>query len=251
MAKAPTFQIEDIERLFRALLPDSRPDPFGAIDEQLLRLREIQAEEGLETDAYREEIKDSLDSIESRTFGILLLQIFRTIKFFFSLLPQGRIILLVLGGIGLVQTLLAGNRPSLEDVKGAVAASGIGAYLDSVMEDIRAVANALAEDTSELADATSQVFVSIAGKLERAEGKLEILASTVPGFLEGEVTATDLQDQARYLSTLGTQLGTILADLTPATNAASNSAEIIGPALRAIGPQIKDLPDLALKLTRL
>jgi len=244
------FTIDDIERGLKALFPTTGENPFENIEDKLLEAREEFEKSEVITEAYRKKTADQLDDIESRTFGILLLQIFSTLRFFFRLLPQGRLILLVVAGIGLIQTLLSDGTVSVETIKQAVAASGLQVFVDRVIESITAIVKEQASHASELADTASQVFVSIAGKGEGVERAIEAEIQRIRFISQVGETPT-VEEMFNHLGITRAALRGLLPDLAELTNAASNSALVLGPALRRLDDGIEDIPALALKLVRL
>jgi len=252
MAKQPQFQVEDIERLFRALLPSGREDPFGSIEEKLLELGKALIEGDEAHLEFQEFLKNELAAIQRKTFGILLLQIFSTIKFFFGLLPQGRVILLIVAAVTIINSFLNDEKPSLLDVKNAIASTGIGKFIDDILAEIQSAADQLGASVSQTADITSQMFVAMAGRLEGTEATVEAALVSLARIQEVTVdTPGALFDVQRTAETTLLQLRQALPGLTEATSLASNGAELIGPILRGIDDEISKFPTLALKLVRL
>lgn len=246
MAKDPKFNVEDIERLFRALVPSGGTDPFGKIEEMVLSLAEEHAKEGLTTDQYREQVFERLDSIESRTFGILFLQIFKTLKFFFGLLPQGRIILIVLAAITLLTALLQDGEVSIGSIREAVAKTGLADFIEKLLEELTAFVKEIADHIEELANQTSEVFVSVAGNLDQSLANLTVLANDlIPAPTD---QALDLELR---MATVQQGLLAEVRRMAPTSNLAANGADLIGPALRAIDERVREIPGVALKLVRL
>lgn len=161
--RQPRFEIEDVERLFRALVPAGTPDPFGRIEELLVRLSEDYVADQKETIKYRDEIFDELSSIKTRTFGILLLQVFTAFRFFFSLLPQGRVILILVAGMSLIDRYLKDDPPTLADVKGLVKKTGINNFIDKMLEEVKVSANEIAGDIQFVGDNLGNIMVSLGG----------------------------------------------------------------------------------------
>lgn len=246
MAKAPRFNIEDVERLFRALVPSGTPDPFGRIEELVLSLAEEHAKDGILTDKFRAEIREELDDIKSRTFGILFLQIFRTLKFFMGLLPQGRIILIIVAGIGLLTTLLQDGSLSGEAIREAVAKTGLSKFIDKLLAELTAFVNEIANHVEELANQTSEVFVSVAGNLDQSLATLVQIASDLVPVQEE--TLSETQQRA---STAANRIALEVDRMAPTSNLAANGADLLGPALRDLDNRIRVIPTMALKLVRL
>jgi len=252
MAQQPRFDVEDIERLFRALLPAGREDPFGRLEELLVELGKALVEGDEETDTFREKLLDELASIKTRTFGILLLQIFQTLRFFFGLLPSGRLILLTVAAIGLVQTLLSTDKPSLQDIRDAVESTGVAKFIDKILAEIQTVADELGDTVSSAADVTSQMFVAMAGRMEGTEATIESAILSLQQIGEISVnTPEGLFEAQRTAATAATALLDALPGTTEATTLAINGVELIGPLLRGLDGEIRKFPDLAVKLVRL
>ena len=87
MAEAREFEVDDIERLLSAILPGDQPDPFGRLEELLVKAAELFEIEATATASFRVETSEELADIKARTFGILILVAFRALRFFFGLLP--------------------------------------------------------------------------------------------------------------------------------------------------------------------
>ena len=243
MAQEPRFDVEDIQRLFRALVPSGSPDPFGRIEQMLLETARAALEEGKLTDEYRAKLDAELASIKTRTFGILILQIFKTIKFFLGILPSGRLMLVLLAGVGLLIALSEDGELSLGSIREAAASTGLARFIDDVMAELRKFTDELAVQTSSLANATSEMFVFLSGRLDGTMESLTIVANNLePGLYQGEGgLATAMQRQAQ-------EIDRIVSGLFPAANAAANGADLLGPALRGIDDRIRKIPDLALRL---
>jgi len=244
------FTPEDVERILKSLFPSGGPDPFGKIESLILDVNE-DIEKGKTVDDLRhEQTQDDLADIKSRTFGILLLQIFKTLSFFMRLLPQAKVILIVIAAIGLLNSLLEDGEVSVDSIKAAVKATGLQKFIDEILAELNALVAEIADHASELADVTSQVFVSIAGGLEGVEGRLESAIGHLQGRIGGGLDLTP-EDALAGLNDALFDLQGMLPGLTESTNAASNSDLFIGPALRNLDDRMREIPTLALKLVRL
>jgi len=255
----PRFDVEDFERLFRAILPDAIPDPFGEIRTALVTLGERFEEEVKETDTYRDKADETRDAIQSRTFGILLLQIFKTLKLMFGFLPQGRIILIIIAVMGLATTLLNDKPVTLAGIRKAVESTGIADFIDSILEELKKSVGEMATELSDVGDIISVQVAQSAGKFENIEQLLAITEGDVqvalnffnnftnqisPGFEAlGEGARTSLETSLRALSGA-------LGNATLGANAMSNVDVFLMPILRRLPDEIKKIPDLAGKLIR-
>lgn len=250
MANAPRFQTEDIERLFRALLPSGREDPFGKIEEFLIVISEELQKDGVLHDEFREKTLDQLDSIESRTFGILLLQIFKTISFFFRLLPQGRLIILVIAIIALIQSILSDGQPSLEAIKAAAKATGLSGFVDKIIEELKKFTDEIAGNMSEIADVASVTFAQLSFDLDfilNSSKRLEFLLEEV----NRHNNALNADQVFFSLQAVEQELAQVVRRGILGSNLANNAADLIGPILRGLDDQIKTIPALAIKAIRL
>ena len=246
MAKQPRFDSEDIERLFRALIPAGGPDPFGKIEALLLDLGEEISKNDLLTDKHRKELMDELADIKTRTFGILFLQIFKTLKFFLGLLPQGRVILIVLAGIGLLTALLQDGTVSVGNIREAVAKTGLAKFIDKLLEDLTAFVEGIADHVEELANQSGEISIFISGRIDTTLLTLESLANDLlPDPEEGIIELDQRLARGRE------SIRVAAAQLAPAGNAASNAADLLTPALRGLDDRIRVIPTMALKLVRL
>jgi len=244
------FTPEDVERILKALFPAGGPDPFGQIEELIVQLAEEIESGKTAEELWHTEVREELGDIKARTFGILLLQIFKVLGFFMRLLPQARIIIIVVAAIGLVDSLLSDGQVSPEAIKRAVKATGLQQFIDQILEQLNGLVDEIANNASQLADVTSQVFVSIAGELEVAEGKLEAELRHLTGITLDRVEPTQ-EELLNALQSTVSGLQDILPGLTQAANAASNSDLFIGPALRGLDDRMREIPTMALRLVRL
>jgi len=249
MAKSPTFQTIDIERLFKALLPSAVEDPFGRLESQNIDLLENHEREAVRFDEFDKKISDELADIKTRTFGILALQVFKAIKFFFGILPQGRIILLVVAGLALVNTLLSDGKISASAIRDAVKATGLSDFVDKVIAELKKFVNELAANISEISDLASTIFARLefdADAILVEARNLDINLNLIDQNLTSRPDLAGIQlDQARQ------NLNVILSRGLAASNVAGNAADIVGPILRGFDDQIRTIPALALKAVRL
>jgi len=245
VAQEPRFQIEDIERIFRALNPSGAPDPFGRIEDLILAAEEEHVKNGIITDKFRKDVKEELDDIKSRTFGILFLQIFKALKLLFGLLPQGRIILILLAAVTLLTATLEGETISLAAVRDAVEKTGLAKFIDDIMAELTTFTTEIADDVEELAFASSDVFASIAIQLDSQISRLERARDDLNTFsIPDEDAALAAMDQVQF------DLQEIINVLVGPSNSAANADTLLGPALRALDDQIRTIPTLALRLVR-
>ena len=253
MAKQPRFQVEDIERLFRALNPAGGPDPLGDIENLVLKFFESYEQDQVELEKYREKTDDTLNSIRTRTFGILILQIFKTLKLFFSLLPQGRVILLVVGVLGLAQTLLEGEKPSLLDIRAAVESTGIGKHLDAIMAEINQVTGELARSIQDLTDGIGEIFIMLGGHTEAVTTMIGSAMGDITALLQDlgsglEVSTTEIQNR---LDQVAWNLNDAVLRSDQAQTLADNTTDLLIPILRGLDEEIRNYPELAARLIRL
>ena len=259
MANQPRFEIADIERLFRALLPDGTPNPFGEILTTLTTAGERFEEEVEATQEYRDAADEDRDSIKSRTFGILLLQIFKTLKIFFSILPQGRLLLLILAVIGLAVTILDDKPITLDAIREAAAKTGIAKFIDDLLAELKVSVGEISTELSDVADIISVAMAQAAGKFERLEQVLAISRSDVEEALQFMVNFQNLAaenlrvSRGRAEAALGNAIRSLSLGLQQATggaNITSNVDVFITPVLRRLPGEISKIPDLAGKLIR-
>jgi len=249
MAQPPRFDVEDIERIFKALNPSAIEDPFGRIEELVLSLGEEHAKESILLDKNQKEVAEELADIKSRTFGILFLQIFKTLAFFFRLLPQGKIIILVLAVIGLLQTLLSDGEVSVGAIRDAVAKTGLADFIDRVQAEIALFTTEIADNVKELSFATSDVFAQLAIELDAT---LDILGAIERSMVvEGGPNSAEAQEKLEdQMLAASFEIGALRARLFGPANQASNADALIGPTLRGLDVQIRTIPALALQLVR-
>jgi len=249
LAQVPRFQVEDIERLFRALIPSGQPDPFGRIEEIVLALGEEHAKDAVLLDKNQKDVGEELEDIKSRTFGILFLQVFKTLSFFLRLLPQGKIILLAVAIIGLLTTVLQDGDVSGAAIRDAVRNTGLAKFIDDILEELKKFTTEIADNVEELSFAASDVFASVAIQLDANINALQNLVGDLSTFDIGNDLEA-LETAKARMSQVAFEMDEIVNNLVFPANAASNSDLILGPALRALDDEIRTIPTLALKLVR-
>jgi len=252
MAQEPRFDVQDFERIFRALLPNNQVDPFGRIEDLLISQDEDFVKDGVLTDKFRKDLFEQLDSIESRTFGILFLQIFRTLRFFFGLLPQGRIILLLVAAVTVLTSVLEDGEISLGSIQEAVKNTGLAKFIDDIMDEITVFTTEIADNVQELSFAASDVFASIAIQLDSQLASFDNIITRLAEASDrsGESIEDDFEFLERNVSFALNDLVKTVERLRPPANAAANADTLLGPALRALDDEIRTIPTLALKLVR-
>lgn len=243
MAQQPRFEVEDIERLFRALIPSGTEDPFGRIEKLILdvSLDHKMAAEGQEI--LEERLFEKLDSIENRTFGILFLMIFRTIKIFLGLLPAGRIIIIALAIFTLLSTALETGGISADDIAAAAKKTGLADWLSKVLDDLEEHAALLSTHVEDLVLLTTEMFASISSDIDGTIFNLNQVykdSLTDPG-----------EDPEAKFARLQSDVLAQAARLAPTGNAANNLKELLGPALQGISKRIREIPDQARQLVDL
>lgn len=250
------FDLEDLERLLGSIFEGVEGNPFEKIKEQLLELSSDLVDQEKITEEYRTEVFDQLEHIRARTFGILILQILKTIKLFMSLLPGGRVILIVLAGLALLESLFNDGTVSAGAIRDAVAKTGLADFIDDTLAQLRTKVGLIADHTGELADAASIIMVRAAGAFENVEaevgstvGTLEALIASPPYFIEdwyeqGNSTRISIS----ILEGLRDDLMGALTSVQQYGNGVANGADVIGPALRNLDDRLREIPDLALKL---
>lgn len=82
------------------------------------------------------EVFKHLDKIETRTFGILILQVIKTVKLIISLMPAGRLILVALAVVTLLANYLDTGSLTTENVKEVIRKTGAGQLVEKVLEQI-------------------------------------------------------------------------------------------------------------------
>lgn len=258
MAKQPQFESEDIERLFRALLPANKPDPFGEIEQRLLELGNALLEGEQETEIYRIFVKEELADIKNKTFGILVLQIFRIIKFFFGLLPQGRIILLVIAGLGLASTILQGERPTLADVRAAAESTGLADFIDGILGELQRVVGEIEQSVEGVGTEFTEVFsrmttdsAFLEGELGGAVRQLRSVLDLSPNLSAATADGVELTGLAETLHEILAGLQAMELPLEAIANAASNGSIFLPAILRAIEKRLREIPELASRMVSL
>lgn len=234
------FTTRDVERILKALFPDVRENPLGEIRSQLIEVREELLAFEQQTDATNEELFEELDKIQARTFGILILQIIKTIKTLMGLLPAGRVILLAIAAIGLITTLLENGEVTGSDIKNAVEQSGFGAFIREQLRRIQDIASAQAQRIEDVIDLGSDVVQAGARKAEVVLGDLEFTLNQ----LETETfeNAEQVVDAIRPILIETADQALQLLNLT------SNSDSLIFGALRAVPERIRRIPQEAASL---
>lgn len=258
MAKQPQFETEDIERLFRALLPTNRPDPFGEIEQRLLDIGNALLEGDEDTLKYQQFVKEELSDIKNKTFGILVLQIFRIIKFFFGLLPQGRIILLLIAGLGLASTILQGERPTLADVRAAAESTGLADFIDGILGELQRVVGEIEQSVEGVGQSFTEVFsrmtsdtAFLEGELSGAIAQLRSVVGRPGASRASRETPFEGQDIADRVQAALEGLQAMELPLEAIANAASNGSIFLPAILRAIEKRLREIPELASRMVSL
>ena len=232
------FGIADIERLLKAILPEGRPDPFGELRDQLLAIAEEQLAFDGKYDANFELTNVRLDSIESRTFGILFLQIIKILRTLFALLPPGRLILILIAVIGLAATFMESGSVTGSDIRRAVEESGLGRFIQEQIRRLNAIVEEQAERVETVIDLGTDVVRSASVKADAVLIDLTALANNA-----ATQSAEEFQDYARATLAQTLEVGEGLSNLV------ANLDGLIFGALRAIPDRIREIPALAQQLT--
>jgi len=248
LAQEPRFDSSDLQRLLRAILPANRPDPFGRLEELAVTEAEENTKSEILQDKFRDDVFGRLDKIESRTFGILFLQIFKTLKLFMGFLPQGRIILIVLAGIGLLTALLQDGEVSVGSIRDAVRKTGLADFIDKIFEELNIVVGQIADDAEVVGDVVAELFVSIAGNLDNHLDQLGAIASELVAAEGGQ--AVSIESLELKMASVRNRLIDQLQNMAPTANAAANGADLISPILRNVDDRVRGIPGLAAKLVR-
>lgn len=238
MAEQP-FTISDVERVLKSLFPGSGDDPFGRLQDSLLKIREEQLsfETGYEVD--QQELFTELASIKTRTFGILALQIFNIVKTLMGFLPAGRFILITIAALGLLTTFIQTGSVTSGDIQAAVARSGLGEFVREQLRKISQVANEQAERIETVIELGQDV-------IESSAIKAGAVVADVDSILEeidlGEIDPETLLVNIRFVLVETADQAAQLLNLT------SNMDTLIFGALRRVPEQIRDIPAQAAAL---
>lgn len=193
---------------------------------------------------------EELGDIKARTFGILFLQIIRTLRVFLGLLPPGRVILLIIAAVTIALPLIQGKTISLQEVRNAVAQTGLGDFLARVMAELNETVGELADNASLLADAASVSFVQLSGAIEIMARDISQALGNVESLLD--LQGSELSSEAiELLNKVGFNLGGALRKADSTGNLSSNLDVFLGPALRSLGDEIRTIPRLAEQLVKL
>lgn len=217
------FEPDDIIRLLEAILPSDAENPFELIEEKLLQIQTDQV-------AWETFASDRFDSLEARTFGILILQLIRTIKIIFTLIPGGQFIIVALMLFTLIDTFLDEGSLSVSKIIEAVEESGLLNLLKEKLEAIQAIVDTQADKVETMALAARDAFFALSKDAAAIEG----LATLPIGEFDPDKLLTRFRD--------------IAAIASPMTNLAFNSDQFIGPILAEIPGKIRAIPALASKL---
>jgi len=228
------FNIGDAERILKSIFPQVGENPLGDILTQTLEIRgdQLAFEEGY--DADQEQIREELSAIKSRTFGILILQIIRTIKTLLGLLPAARIILIMIAVITLVTTFMQKGSVSGGDISAAVEASGLGPFIRRQVQILNGVVEEQAERVETVIDLGTDVLRVSATKAEVVLLDLDFVVRELrPG---GERSVEEKLDVVRSILQ---ETRTQAADLA---NLTFNSDSLIMGALRTVPARIRSIP---------
>lgn len=234
---AADFTISDVERILKALLPDNREDPLATLEDSLLALREDFGE-------WTEDATDRFDSLEARTFGILILQVIKTVKTIFGLLPAGRVILIAITVLGLISAYLEDGTLSIDTAKNVIKESGLGDFINEKLKTIQAEAEVLAEGVRTTTIMARDSFVALAGDTEAIESRLHDLL-----HLMDQAVSSNAAEPAFNITSAAQQWRTyvelLIADMTPVATLANNADVVIGPVLASIEERIREIPQIA------
>lgn len=226
------FDTDDVVRILQALFPDPKnEDPFGRLEESILRLQKLVQEEAEEADAYREIVLTDLEKISARTFGIFILQMIKVLKTIIGFFPPGRVILIVGLAVGLIVNWLEDGELSGEQIRSAVAESGLLEFLSEQLRKLQAVADKAASNVEVVTEGATDI---LRGLEFRAEALLTELNYLVDDLAERGAEAVD-DTQLRLDSTIRDLLD-------ESFNLATNAVNLVGPALENVPGQIRSLP---------
>lgn len=241
MAENP-FTIEDVERILRAVFPDLKEEnPLGVIQARLLDIMEdiddMRSDDALD----RRSRDEQLDKIQSRTFGILILQIINIIRIMMGLLPAGRVVLMVIAGTGLITTFLQSGKVSGEDIRNAIEQSGLSEFISNQLKKLRELADGVADDIDTTIDLGASVVEAAALRAQTNLIDLQFLANEL-------AEASQLNDPQEIIARMERVTAETIGRATELTNLTSNLDSLIIGSLRTLPQQVRAIPNEAAKL---
>lgn len=112
------------------------------------------------------ELFPALERIQSRTFGILILQIIKTIQFIAGLLPAGRIVLIVLAVVSLLVSYFDTGQVTGADVRRVIEETGVGKLIDQIIQELGEKADEAIVDLEALGAGITELLVGLGNDLQ-------------------------------------------------------------------------------------
>lgn len=137
--------------------------PASQLLEQLQELA-VQGREWQEQTSA--ELFPALERIQSRTFGILILQIIKTIQFIAGLLPAGRIVLIVLAVVSLLVSYFDTGQVTGADVRRVIEETGVGKLIDQIIQELGEKADEAIVDLEALGAGITELLVGLGNDLQ-------------------------------------------------------------------------------------
>lgn len=174
---------------------------------------------------------EELDDIKDRTFGIFLLQVFKTVRLIMRLLPAGRVILIALTVFTLLENWISEGELSGASVKSAIEESGLKSWLGDKLQVVYDLVDQIASqvDTSTLL--MRDMATSISLSLEKALSELNTA-----------LDAADILPDEHAIEVLYNRVVVVMEDLQGAANGAFNTDVLLGPILEDATKKIRDIP---------
>ena len=239
-----SFDLADLERILSAVFPDLKTvssEDIAALKGLLVDIGEqLIAAETAEL-AWREKADDKLDDIKTRTFGILILQIIKTVKFIFSLLPAGRAVLIGLALFSVLTSYLEGEKVDKGTVSEIMEKTGLSNFLSRIVNQVDDRVNEVISELRAIADQGGNVLDETVTDLEKVITRqitnlqairLADVQTNLPAFYS---SVDDLKDS--------------ISDLEGSANVIANLKVILEAITRGTEDKIRDFSSIIRETT--
>lgn len=200
------------------------------LDDSLLNHREHFA-------LFEKDTEEQLDDIQTRTFGILILQIVKTLKFFLSLVPKTKYVLFGLSILSIIVLYLDKQEVTAADVNNVLRDTGLASLLQNALAFIESEVAQLVSTGEIVADEVSGIFQAQASDMALAAATLRDASRR----LTSANPASALQVANEVASS---ELERIAVILTDQQVLAGNARDLIAGVLREQVERIRRVPQL-------
>lgn len=231
-----SFSNQDLQRLLEAVFPNLPSNPFSEIEGTLDLLRTLT----LDAREWQEEATHTLDHIQTRTFGILFLQVIKTIKFIVGLLPAGRAILIVIAIVTLLTSYLEGETITTEKVRDVIKSSGLARLVEDILRQLEEITARATDDLETFGATVSQLLAGLASDLQTYVDQAEAIADELANAdADNWLQATLIGEQ---------RLRELVRQFVESANLSANLQLVATAIVGEIKAHIQQLPNIAKEL---